>query len=261
VPATRTPPAANQVTITEEGDFRIIRSNDIPAHKVGRFPNPGNPNEISEQQLNLRLPLHPTPNIVSSEMRGPIGVAVNGVYFDPGTAEVWRGDRSLGWNYEALGGAVRLGLDANYAHVQPGGKYHYHGSPTGYLKGISFSPQKHSPLIGWAIDGFPIYALYGYDDPQDETSVIKKLKTSYRLKSGSRPRSPEGPGGRYDGAFVQDYEFVKGLGDLDDANGRFTKTPEFPDGTYAYFLTKDWPVIPRRLRGTPVETLQNPHGH
>ena len=38
------------------------------------------------------------------------------------------------------------------------------------------------------------------------------------------------------GVFLEDYEYVKGHGDLDEHNGRFAKTPEFPEGTYAYFL-------------------------
>jgi hypothetical protein len=59
------------------------------------------------------------------------------------------------------------------------------------------------------------------------------------------------PGGRYDGTFTADYEYVPGMGDLDECNGRRCITPDFPQGTYAYFLTEDWPVIPRRYRGTP----------
>ena len=57
--------------------------------------------------------------------------------------------------------------------------------------------------------------------------------------------------GRYDGTFVPDYEFVEGAGDLDLCNGIGVITPEFPDGMYAYFLTKEWPVIPRCFSGSP----------
>ena len=171
---------------------------------------------------------------------------------EPGTAEFWQGDRNSGWNYEALGGAVALGLDTNYAHVQPDGHYHYHGIPTGLMNRLGYKQGQHSPMIGWAADGFPIYAVYGYTNPNDSTSGAVELKTSYRLKNGSRPRGNEGPGGKYDGAFVEDYEYFAGLGDLDECNGRFCVTPEFPEGIYAYFLTKEWPVIPRAFRGEPV---------
>ena len=70
---------------------------------------------------------------------------------------------------------------------------------------------------------------------------------------GDRPAQPEAPGGKFDGAFVQDYEYIADLGDLDECNGRFCVTPEFPDGTYAYFMTKAWPVVPRAFRGTSVQ--------
>jgi hypothetical protein len=195
----------------------------------------------------------------------PFGVGVNGVLFEPGTAEFWMGDRTADWNYEALGGAVGLGLDANHAHVQPGGIYHYHGLPTGLLEELGFSAGKidhntHSPLIGWAADGFPVYYAFGYQQADDPKSSVVKLTTSFRLKQGQRPSGSAGPGGRYDGAFIQDYEFALGTGDLDECNGRFCVTPDFPQGTYAYFLTDSWPVIPRGFRGTPVLLKERRHG-
>ncbi|MCA8998272.1 MAG: YHYH protein, partial [Planctomycetaceae bacterium] len=57
------------------------------------------------------------------------------------------------------------------------------------------------------------------------------------------------PGGRFDGTFVQDYEFMKGLGDLDEYNGRVGVTPEYPQGIYYYVITNQFPFIPRELRG------------
>jgi hypothetical protein len=175
------------------------------------------------------------------------------------------GDRTADWNYEALGGAVGLGLDANHAHVQPGGIYHYHGIPTGLLEEIGFIAGKidhntHSPLIGWAADGFPVYYAFGYQQADDPKSSVVKLTTSFRLKQGQRPSGSAGPGGRYDGAFIQDYEYALGTGDLDECNGRFCVTPEFPEGTYAYFFTDSWPVIPRGFRGTPVLLKERRHG-
>ena len=74
----------------------------------------------------------------------PFGVGINGVLFEPGTAEFWMGDRHADWNYEALGGAVGLGLDSNHAHVQPGGIYHYHGLPIGLLEELNFPAGKET---------------------------------------------------------------------------------------------------------------------
>ena len=248
VPTRQKPPAASQVSITVEGDERVIRSNGIPAHLVGRFPNRGNPNAISAQNHVYRIPANPKVVTEPTLMHGQFGVALNGVPFDPGAAEFYDGEP--GWQYEPLSGAINLGIDMSHAHVQPTGKYHYHGLPTGLLEEVKLSPDNHSPLIGWAADGFPIYALYGYSDPEDASSAVAKLTSSYRLREGRRPGG-NAPGGTYDGTFVADYEFVSGSGDLDECNGRFTVTPDFPDGTYAYYLTEDWPVIPRLHRGTP----------
>ncbi len=257
-PATQQPPTDSKHTIEVHGEHRHVSANGMPDHAVGRFPNHGNPHRIREQRHRFRLPANPvvadkiTP-LHQASRRGPpnlpFGVAVNGVLFDPGTAEFWQGDRRTGWNYEALGGAVPLGIDTNHAHVQPSGSYHYHGLPTLLLEDLGTSPEDHSPLVGWAADGFPIYALYGYQRAEDPESGIAKLTSSYRLRRGSRPA---GPGGKYDGTFVQDYEFISGAGDLDACNGRHCVTPDYPEGTYAYFLTEAWPVVPRAFRGTPV---------
>lgn len=173
---------------------------------------------------------------------------MNGVPFDPG-AGVFLGNPSLGWQYEALSGAVPLGLDENRAHVQPNGKYHYHGMPTVLLKNNNLSTDRHSPQIGWAADGFPIYAKYGYVDSKDVTSDIVELYASWQVKQGNRPSGEGNPGGQYDGTFNADYEFVEGSGLLDECNGRITVTPEYPEGIYAHYLTENWLVVPRCARG------------
>ena len=256
----------NEVSVSAADGERVIRVNSIPDHAVGQFPNRGNPHSIAERVATFRVPTQPREGRTPTQMRLGLnfGIAVNGVLFDPGDAEFWLGDPRSGWQYEALGGAVSLGLDENYAHVQPDGKYHYHGIPTGLLKSLKFDAGKHSPLIGWAADGFPIYALNGFTDPDDATSEVIELKPSYRLKPGRRPGGRQGdnrdPGGVYDGTFVNDYEFVDGLGQLDECNGRFCVTPDFPNGTYVYFLTHDWPTIPRQFRGTPDSGFQNRMG-
>ena len=247
LPATKTPIAEPNVSITQENGQRVIRSNGIAAHETGPFPNRGNPNGIRTQSYVFKIPLGPAQlgDVRPVDMRSLFGVGVNGVPFDPGAAEWFRGNRRGGWQYEALAGAVPLGIDENFAHVQPTGAYHYHGLPTGLLTSLELDDNNHSPVIGWAADGFPIYARYGYADPENPASEIIELKPSHQLKSGSRPDGFLDPGGTYDGTFIADYEFVDGSGDLDECNGRRTKTPEFPDGTYAYFLTSTWPVIPR----------------
>ncbi len=236
---------SGRVSITAEGGYRVIASNAIPDHPTGRFPNAHNPNAIAEQDLNFRAPLAPNRTGHFRIVQGyNFGVAVNGVPFDPFTAEFWNRDRN--WNYDAISGFIDLGLDDNNAHVQPGGKYHYHGWPKVLIK--AWSPDRHSPIVGWAADGFPIYAAYGFTDPSNAGAGVKKMTSGWRVREGARTG---GPGGRHDGRFFADWEWVTGQGDLDRANGRETVTPDFPNGTYAYLLTEEWPVIPRYFAGEP----------
>src|SRR5205085_5876728 len=103
----------------------------------------------------------------------------------------------------------------------------------------------------YAADGFPIYGPWGYSDANDAKSKVKVLKSSWRLKQGTRP---DGPGGKYDGSFTRDFEFVNGAGDLDECNGRDGLTKEYPDGTYYYVLTKEFPFVPRAWRATPDQS-------
>lgn len=93
---------------------------------------------------------------------------------------------------------------------------------------------EHSPILGYAYDGNPIYGPYGY-----ETLLgggIKRLSSGYIPKSSINPSLR--PSSFEIGSFIEDYEFI-GTGDLDEFNGRFCITPEYPDGTYAYFYTID----------------------
>jgi hypothetical protein len=254
VPATSTPQFDNEVRIEIVGDERVITTNGIPNHKTGPFPNRGNPNRMSSRSQVYHVPAKPKRADEPTPLRGEFGVALNGVPFDPGAAEFYQG--AAAWQYEPLSGAIDLGIDESNAHVQPNGKYHYHGLPNGLLKELGFDPQRHSPLVGWAADGFPIYAVCGYRDPKDAKSGVQKLTSSYQVNEGKRPGG-KSPAGEYDGTFVADYEYVPGSGDLDECNGRQTVTPEFPEGTYAYFLTEHWPVVPRMFRGTPSDDFRH----
>jgi hypothetical protein len=248
-PATQAPIAVSLISIESDERWQFISANGISEHDTGRFPGSGNPNTITVQDYSYRLPVDPIrADRVTQRSLGAFGIGVNGVLFDPSAAEWYHGVRGSPWQYEALAGAVGLSLDANYAHVQPNGIYHYHGLPTGLLDGLELSADTHSPLVGWAFDGFPIYALFG----ADETGDTVRMRSSYRLKAGTRPVGDDEPGGVYDGTFTADYEYVAGLGDLDACNAAFVATPEFPDGTWAYFLTETFPVVPRCFIGDPV---------
>jgi len=103
----------------------------------------------------------------------------------------------------------------------------------------------HSPIIGWAYDGNPIYGPFGYTDPDDINSPLKIIKSSYILNSSGVNNRPNGYVG---GFFVEDYVFNES-GDLDTHNGRFGKTPEFPNGVYAYFSSVGLGTQTNKLEG------------
>lgn len=248
--------ATANVQIYEQGIYRIVRSNGIPDHSTGTFPNAGNPNTMSEQSYIFRMPARPKES--GSSIEGgmyPFGVAINGVPFDPGANEFWNNNRASGFQYEAMHLGAKLGIDANNAHVQPNGAYHYHGLPTGLINKLSKFTKP--VLLGWAADGFPIYGPYSHSQAFNSKSNLKELKSSYRLKKGTRKG---GPGGYPDGTFVQDYQYVANAGDLDECNGRRGVTPEFPQGTYYYVITRDYPYIPRRYKAFPDESFKRRGG-
>jgi hypothetical protein len=132
--------------------------------------------------------------------------------------------------------------------------------PTPLLTSLNTNGTRHSPIIGFALDGYPIYGPFGFD----ANGNIRRMRSSYRrrriakrdiLPDGTAlTPSQEGPAvdAQYPlGAFAEDYEYVPNSGDLDEFNGRFTTTPDYPDGTYAYFLS-EWPyLIGPRYYGDP----------
>ncbi len=254
------------VKIEIVGTNRVITANSIPNHKVGLFGNVAgslNPNAIRAQNKTYTITnqpikatqFFPLTNATTNSLWS-FGVLLNGVELDPIAAEPWPHQGLMAtnvnweWNLEATN--VKIGLDCNNAHVQPTGKYHYHGSPTLYLQNANI-PSNTMTLVGYAADGFPVYYKYAYTNATDANSAVIAMTSSYRLKSGKRPGDGvTAPCGSYDGVYSNDYEFVNGLGTLDQANGREGVTPEYPSGTYYYVITDDFPNIPRYFRGTPA---------
>jgi len=249
---------------TVNGNIRTITANNIPNHMVGLFGNTQgslNPNAISAQSSTYTMAATPVVTVNYTPllgMTGPdysFGVLLNGVEVDPVAAEPWPHQGIMNpnvnweWNLEALN--VQIGLDCNSAHVQPTGKYHYHGKPSLYLDGLSINTSAMT-LIGYAADGFPIYYKYGYSDAESNISSVITMTSSYQLKTGTRPGDGvDAPCDAYTGVYSNDYEYVAGLGTLDEANGRTGVTPEYPNGTYYYVMTDEFPSIPRYFRGTP----------
>ena len=245
--------------------FYTIKAMGIPNHATGIFPNENCPESILAQNSTFRMTSKPQAVSKPIALEGWLfGVCLNGVVLDP-SGPFWRGDAKTGWLFEVNSTTARqyLGLDQNNAHCQAGGEYHYHGLPVGLLNRILDDRQARGAqngmiLLGFAADGFPIYAPIGHSNAIDSTSSLKTLRSSYVLKSGARPST--GPQGNHDGSFCMDYEYRAGSGDLDECNGRFGVTAEYPKGTYYYVLTYDYPFIPRFWKGKPDKSFAHGPG-
>ena len=102
------------------------------------------------------------------------------------------------------------------------------------INSLEVASSDHSPIIGWAYDGNPIYGPYGYSTQTG--GVVAQMKSGYSVElKPSRPPANQFPVG----FFIEDFSYTK-VSDpktLDENNGRFCITPEFPNGTYAYFAT------------------------
>ena len=122
-----------------------------------------------------------------------------------------------------------LGLDANNAHVDHRGLYHYHGMPDA-LAGTS-----GSTLVGYAADGFEIHY------------IGSEARSGYMLLPGVRDSDP---GGAHDGTYVEDWAYVQNAGNLDECNGGYV------DGVYTYFATDTYPFFPRCLYGTEITPIR-----
>ena len=179
------------------------------------------------------------------------------------TANVFEWTQNLETELSGLTDPSRGYVFAGY-NTQYGGEYAHLSDPkqlryvlgdnvfkdpsSGNLRELS-AGLRHSPIIGWAFDGNPIYGPYGYIDAADQSSGIKRCVSSYRIKpilefdtaTNPNPVRTDGPllSDKPAGTYIEDYEYVFQAGDLDQYNGRYCKTPEYPEGTYAYFVSID----------------------
>lgn len=315
--------------IVSSANWIYVRSTGLGSQVMGPWLNGRFPNLPTDQHFIFAIPRHPTVQTGDDfNPLGEIGMFVDGVrMFDAGDAfsyshengrdadsraGIGRGDHI--WNRDAYINE-RVTFDAALGHQQQWGTYHYHSEPIAlrYLLGdhVDFdeatktyhesaaAPTKHSPILGWMQDGYPLYGPYGYSNPTDSSSGVRRMISGYVLRDGRsgtdnlaqtgrttlpawkvrehhRPAplqdSETGPNvsAAYPlGHYMEDYAYLGDVGkklgsdfDLDELNGRWCVTPEFPNGTYAYFTTIDGsghPVYPynmgRRYHGNPVGRL------
>ena len=142
----------DEVRLRHEAGALVIESQGWPNHPTATFPNTGNPNTIRVQEFTFRLPLVPRRAAEITRLpMGPIGVALNGVvFFNP--------FEQGGMN--AVEGYSEVWLDSCCGHPQQTGVYHYHKYPTCVKSPFPDDGTEHSPVIGFAFDGFPIHGPY-----------------------------------------------------------------------------------------------------
>ena len=262
-----------------------VMATGIPAYPTGPFLD-GNPSNATDQSAIYKFTLTPQQNsgTPTSTTGNNIGVFVNGVsLFDyrdgvswnPGTSALCGGPgnppcpggpmSSRDWNRDAIP-AEMAGFDCSKAHPAMG-NYHHHQNPSAFKLDLNvvsticniydadglyaMDSTQHSPLIGFAYDGFPIYGAYGYMNA-DGTGGVVRIESGYELRSmiartthadGSTVSSGPAINTTFPlGYFREDYGWISHPNNdeyLDEHNGRFCVTPEYPNGTYAYFCTVD----------------------
>lgn len=292
-----------------------VRSTGLGSHVMGpwfldaahttTFPNlPVNTKTFFRVPRSPAVPASKTVN-----GGGAIGYFVDGVaMFNSWDAFSWNGTADAAstgsatayWNRDAY---VNEGVsfDPALAHQPNSGAYHYHANPIAlrYLLGDhvnydsvaktwseSAAPvTKHSPILAWVSDGYPLYGPYGYATATNAASGVRRMVSGYVPRNGqygtdnlstngaaraSLPAwaqraygisaSQTGPAvsasypfGRYmeDNDYLGDHGKTQGVDfDLDEYNGRYCVTPEYPNGTYAYFVCIDAggaPVFPYNI--------------
>lgn len=220
---------------------------------------------------------------------GAIGVAANGVvFFSPSAGD--RGNPPVGfhWNAPYEDSPANFGDDTCGGYPEPTGQYLYQdtrfincwknsniiSSYNDYYGLSQYNgdnlrhPDGHSKVLGIAFDGFPIYGPYCYEDPWNNLSNVITARSSYRIKPEEAPGRPAYGSTLLNppaGSLMEDWEYSEGLGNLDYHNGRFCLTPEYPNGTYAYFLSVEFdtednlvPVFPYIMGQTPREIIDQP---
>lgn len=267
---------ANVQSVKYNTTHAYISATGIPAYITGPFQD-GNPSLATAQNKIFRFSLTPTQNTgtLTATTGGNIGIFINGVaLFDYRDGVAWNNNTNAlcggpgnppcpggpmatqAWNRDAVP-AEKAGFDCAKAHPAMG-NYHHHQNPSAFnldLNVVStvcdtypsdglyvIDANQHSPLLGFAYDGFPIYGAYAYANT-DATGGITRMKSSYQLKNQTtRTNGPAVNATYFNGYFREDYEYVSHDGDpsyLDAHNGRFCITPEYPEGIYCYFTTVD----------------------
>lgn len=275
--------SANVQEVEYSANWVYVHATGIPSYIIGPYLD-GNPSQGTNQNSTFKIPQTPVQNTGTpmNTTGGNVGVFINGValfdYRDGVSYNINTGQNQGGplggmgngvWNRDAVV-AERHGFDCAKGHPAMG-NYHHHQNPSAFnldLNVISdvcdiyladglyvVDSTVHSPLLGFAYDGFPIYGAYGYKNV-DGTGGIVRMKSSYALRditvrthyaNGTDVTDGPAVSTTYPlGLYREDYQYNPTSAAtpdyLDEHNGRFCITPEYPNGIYCYFSTvdEDW---------------------
>ena len=275
--------SANIQQVQYSTNYVYVSATGIPSYITGPFRD-GNPSLATNQNSIFKITLNPVQNTgtPTNTTPGNIGVFSNGVaLFDYRDGVSWKtstnamaggplGGQGDGiWNRDAVV-AEKVGFDCAKGHPAMG-NYHHHQNPSAFKVDLAIASNvcdlyladglylidssKHSPLLGFAYDGFPIYGAYAYKNV-DGTGGVVRMKSSYSLRNittrthyanGNDVSDGPAVSTTYPlGLFREDYEYnttsTATPDYLDEHNGRFCVTPEYPNGIYCYFstVTESW---------------------
>jgi len=263
---------SNVQLVQYSANFVYVSCSSIPEYTIGPWPT--DPNVPSPQNMVCEFPRVPVQNTGTPiyTYLGPMGIWSNGVaMYNPCDANMWDNATSsfvmgedttgTGWNRNAL---IYEGVsfDDCLGHPDQSGTYHHHVNPKCLYNDADSTA--HSPIIGYAFDGFPVYGAYGYANPTTP-GTIKRMQSSYVLTTDSTRLDGPPVNATYPlGNMNEDYIYTAGAGDLDAHNGRYCVTPDYPSGTYAYLVTINSslnPVYPYVLGPTYYGIPGNTHPH
>ena len=239
-----------QVSVTIQNGEMVVESNGIPNHDFLSTRGCCAPEKdftayITLNPVNDTAGGHTTTNCPASAgrwecapSRGAVAIGVNGVpIFGP---EEGPGGDAVALHFDYFNEdrqPIELGWCAGHSAGSGGYHYHYDANCIYWEPGmgedmedydLSMIPaDTHSPIVGWAFDGYPIYGMNGYDAGDGS---IRAITSSYAIE-----RTQDGGDQGYNG--IDDWNYVDGSGDLDECNGRFGPTPEYPEGIYHYVST------------------------
>ncbi|MGJ8644753.1 MAG: sulfatase-like hydrolase/transferase [Luteolibacter sp.] len=210
------PTYAGVSEVSSTGSEIFIRTNGLAFHIMGPWYGENDrlfPNYPTNIATAASFPKSPVTADLPKSLTtlGAIGYFVDGVaMFDTRDAFSYiqseksdagprttpqRGDGI--WNRDAYVNESPT-FDASNAH-QARGTHHYHANPPGlrHLLGdsVDYDPAtntytedpngKHSPILGFMFDGLPLYGPYGYSDPKDPSSPVRRMTSGYQMRDGS----------------------------------------------------------------------------